>query len=530
MRERITYVQKLGDSLEPSAVTVDSSGISGPEVHAVREDRLTIALDELPPELRSLVTDAQDLHIRWVSAASYELVSPLLARLPPGFHLFYSPGRNNSVSNKLCSTLADIFGEISCSTPAKSFTDLRNGRFQYFQELGGLTHLIEYAKGRLCHPADDNGCSARIEALSTAGSLDVSYETSQNVLRITALWPYQRRRVRAASHPRLRTEVGILSTDKPKTLEAHEVGISGLLTVLGQDSKPSPTMFSFASRHRDAESAFSARFLAPTGLHPTLQLRLTSRSPRPLSEGEGGDARSCHPYAYLTLPRTIFADKYQLSDPLFLASKNLAALRHTTQPVDLEAPEYAMSQWGSAILVQLAPPEPEPEPAPSSSSASRSRGRKSGGDGQDGAEDEWTAEIPLHLRYLAPTRGGYATISVPYPAVFWACEPEQEGAVAFPPNPFEKAHLGYDGLFEEGTVFWHVQPRPPPGSVGDGLLVNEVRVPVLDVEKAGWVNAGTAAAVAVGFAWIVWKLIGVHLRHGYGGGVEREEEKVKKRQ
>ncbi|KAL2148166.1 hypothetical protein VTH82DRAFT_8031 [Thermothelomyces myriococcoides] len=323
--------------------------------------------------------------------------------------------------------------------------------------------------------------------------------------------------LRATSHPRLRTEVGILSTDKPKTLEAHEIGITGLLTVLGQDSRPSPTMFSFAAKHRDAESAFSARFLAPTGLHPTLQLRFTSRNPRPLSESEGGDTGSCHPYAYLTLPRTIFADKYQLSDPLFLASKNLAALRHTTRPVDLEAPEYAMSQWGSAILVELAPP----------------KGGESGGGGngkEGGAEnDEWTAEIPLHLRYLAPASGGYSTISVPYPAVFWACEPEQE-AEAFPPNPFEKARLGYDDLFEEGTVFWHVQPRPPTGNVGDGWLVNEVRVPVLDVEKARWVNAGTAAAVAVGFAWIVWKLIGVYLRHGYGGGIEKEEEKVKKRQ
>ncbi|KAL2156517.1 hypothetical protein VTH82DRAFT_1262 [Thermothelomyces myriococcoides] len=104
MRERITYVQKLGDSLEPSAVTVDGSGISGPEVHAVREDRLTIALDELPPELRSLVMGARELHIRWVSAASYEVVSPLLARLPPGFHLFYRPGSNDAVSYAVISS------------------------------------------------------------------------------------------------------------------------------------------------------------------------------------------------------------------------------------------------------------------------------------------------------------------------------------------------------------------------------------------------------------------------------------------
>ena len=305
----------------------------------------------------------------------------------------------------------------------------------------------------------------------------------------------------ATSHPQLRTEVGILSTDKPQTLEPHEIGISGLLTVLGQDSQPSPTMFSFPSRHRDAESTFSAQFLAPTGLHPTLQLRLASSSP-PSSED------TCAPYAYLTLPRAIFADKYQLSDPLFLASKNLTALRYSTQPVDLEAPEYVMSQWGSSVLLQLAPPS---SPSPSQ------QGEKGKAD-----EKKWTAEIPLHLRYLSPEKGGYSAVDVTYPAVFWACEAGE--GVTFPPNPFEKGNLGYDGLFDEGTVFWHVAPRPVGGR---SSLVNAVRVPVLDLDKAGWVNAGTAAAVLVGFAWVVWKLVGVYMAAGNveGEGVKEREKK-----
>lgn len=97
MRERITYVQKLGDSLEPSEITIDGGNISGPEVHAVREDRLTIALDELPSELRALLKDALELHIRWVSTTPYEAISPLLARLPPGFHVFFTPRREEAV-------------------------------------------------------------------------------------------------------------------------------------------------------------------------------------------------------------------------------------------------------------------------------------------------------------------------------------------------------------------------------------------------------------------------------------------------
>ena len=93
MRERITFIQKLGDSIESSALQVSSSQVSGPDVKAVREDRLTVALDELPTELHSLLKGSHELHVRWVSPIAYETVSPLLARLPPGFHLFFTPGK-----------------------------------------------------------------------------------------------------------------------------------------------------------------------------------------------------------------------------------------------------------------------------------------------------------------------------------------------------------------------------------------------------------------------------------------------------
>ncbi|KAJ4304045.1 protease B nonderepressible form [Collariella sp. IMI 366227] len=439
MRERITYIQKLGDSLEPSALSTNGRSITGPDVNAVREDRLTFALHELPSELQALLAGVQDLHIRW-----------------------------------------------------ESFTSLPNDGLQYFQQLESLSHFIQYAKEQLCRTTDTS-CSARLDDLSKAATLDISYDAPLNVLKVTALWPYQRQSVQATSRLGIRTEVGILSNDNPKTLERHELGISGLLTVLGPDSTP-----------------LTNDFLTPTGLHPTLQLRLSSPTPPPLASSDDSDA-ICFPYAYFTLPRTIFADKYQLADPLFLASKNLTSLRYTTDPVDLEAPEYVMPQWGSSILVQLVPPT---TPSPSSSSEKRVK-----------QEPEWTAQIPLHLRYLTPAPGGYSTIEVPYPAVFWACEPEEGEGMEFPPSPFEKGRVGYDGLFEQGTVFWHVEPKPVEG---DNRLVNQVRVPVLDLDKAGWVNAGTAAAVLLGFAWVVWKLGGVWWREGMlrGGW----EEGVKKRQ
>jgi len=123
MRERITYIQKRGHSLEPSSLKFSSTEISGPDVQAVREERLTFALDELSSELRTLLKGSHELHIRWVSPVAYNTVSPLLARLPPGFHLFFTPGtgKEATTSDSLCLKLGEIFGSVACTTPTVGY-------------------------------------------------------------------------------------------------------------------------------------------------------------------------------------------------------------------------------------------------------------------------------------------------------------------------------------------------------------------------------------------------------------------------
>lgn len=186
-----------------------------------------------------------------------------------------------------------------------------------------------------------------------------------------------------------------------------------------------------------------------------------------------------------------------------MASKNLTSLRYMSQPVDLEAPEYLTKLWGSAVLLELSPPGPE-------------------------TEGSWTAEVPLHLRYLEPAPGGYEDAEVPYPAVFWACATEE--GTKFPNNPFERVNLGYDGLFGPRTVFWHVDPQPARGE----RLMSEIKVPVLDYDgrDKGWgafINAGTAAAVLLGFAWVAWRLLSVYLRTGYGSSAPAKKKADEKK-
>lgn len=273
-----------------------------------------------------------------------------------------------------------------------------------------------------------------------------------------------------------------MGLDEPPNMKKHEIGVSGTLTVLKEQTKPGAVFFAFPARHRTSHAAFTARFKTPTGLHPTMQLGLDSNHPPT-------DAGSCKIYAYLTLPRTIFADRYQLADDLFLASKNLTAAPYTSLPVDLEAPEYTTSAWGSTVLVQLAPPEVRTY------------------------HDVWTAEIPLHLRYLKPSKTGVEDIEVPLPAVFWACDPVK--SADFTRSPFDRTHLGYDDLFEDGTTFWHVHPRGLGGNrVMKGRLMSGISVPVLNDSSSEWVGIGTTAVVSLGFAWVLWKLLSAFMHSG----------------
>ncbi|KAI8634576.1 PIG-X [Xylariaceae sp. FL1651] len=483
MRQRITFFHGNENGVEPASLKICDRSISGPDLIAVREHRVTLALEELPAELQELLHEVHDLHIRWSTPLAHETLGPWSSRLPPGLHVFYTPQKSEAADSvRLCTLLRAVFGNIDCSTPTESFTKLPSDRFshstayQYFHPLDNLSNLSMYAEQYACVPGDLE-CKKWAQELGHAVSLDLSYDATSHTVKATAVWPEGHQTLSIGSHPDHRTEVGILTPDSPPHLESYELGVAGLLTVLGEDTKPSPVLFAFPSRHKSTESSFSSAFLQPLGLHPTLQLSIDSSKP-PLPDA------TCSLHTYMTLPRTIFADKYQLEDELFLASKNLTALRYISQPVDLEAPDYAMQLWGSSVLLELQPPS---------------------------AQDDtpWTAEIPLHLRYMSPAEGGYSSIKVPWPAVFWSCN--AEGEAKFSNSPFDRANLGYDGLFGPQTLFWHVNPS----SEKDGSLNHQIRVPVLDLNKTEWISAGTAAVVLVGFAYIVWKLASVYLRTGY---------------
>jgi hypothetical protein len=151
VRQRITFLHKAGKALPPSALRVTDDSIHGSELEAAREERLTIALDELPSELRDVLQDSHELHVRWVSPYAYESLSPVLSRLSPGLHVLYTPQHRGDASlsrsglpspalwlfcpftdqlgrSNLCTVLRRSFGGgIDCDSPEVRFLSRPNG-------------------------------------------------------------------------------------------------------------------------------------------------------------------------------------------------------------------------------------------------------------------------------------------------------------------------------------------------------------------------------------------------------------------
>ncbi|KAL5612838.1 hypothetical protein BROUX41_004080 [Berkeleyomyces rouxiae] len=499
MRHRITFVQPPETALDPDALKLTTNALSAPDLAAaVREDRFTVALSELPDDVAQTLEGHAELHLRWASARPFETLEPFSSRITPGFHVTSALAKGADALLKLpelCGFVSTAFGPLDCSDP-EAFTKRlaqdapaeSSDVYQFYQAVDSLDFFSKFLKTTFCSLGESiTICNEAAKHMKDLVSLDLTYDKTAQNIRLVMTWPLQKQPINISGPPSdsdvpYRTEVGILTKGVAPNMSPDQVGMTGVLSVFGESKRPSSVLFSFPSRHRKSDAHFAADFLQPTGLHPTWQLQLDSSMP---------PAQDCTAHAYLTLPRTIFADRYQLADPLFAQSKNLSALRYTSTPVDLEKPEYTTPTWGSNVLLDLAPPA--------------------------SADAPWTAEIPLHLRYLAPAAGGYTDMSVPYPAVFWACGPlASPEAEKLTNNPFDRTVLGYDALFAPGTVFWHLTPKPAaqavatntaaPVPTGGLQLTSHVTVPVLDTRASGWIELGTAAAVGAGFLWVVWCL------------------------
>lgn len=90
MRQRITFVHPQGAGVDPVALSISPTQLQGPSTQAVREDRLTFDLDELPANLVGLLPRLRRLAVRWASASTHDTLEPFNSRISPGLHVSYA--------------------------------------------------------------------------------------------------------------------------------------------------------------------------------------------------------------------------------------------------------------------------------------------------------------------------------------------------------------------------------------------------------------------------------------------------------
>ncbi|KAL4909406.1 protein pbn1 [Aspergillus multicolor] len=503
MRLRITFIQKPSAPFHPSQTTLTRDALSVQSLDAAREERVTFSFDELPSELWQVLRRCHQLHIRWASEKGYEAVSPFSSRISPGLHVYYSPvdagkaKRDIEGREPLCTLLSKVFDDgLRCESPETSFITppilstrfASTAAYQFHELLPSLENLVTYIQHKFC-PTKDEKCPQRAASILSADAVDINYDSISHALTLSGYWSEapggQGWTEIIAKHDggTDKVEIGLLGAEQAS--EPEEIKMGGLLAVVGEDEELKPTLFSFPSRHHPlAEDAvYSVSFPTPTGMHPTMTISISREA---LNEPPGRPHVTCALHAYLTLPSTLFGDKYQLSttDPLFLKSHNLAALRAVAGETDLEAPDWFVSRWGSNWLLELASPS---EP--------------------DHVAEDWNVTVPLHLRYLPPSESGYSPALVPWPVVFWACTAEDGTKMGM--NPFDRVNLGWEGLFGPRTMFYQLHPSP---TREDGALVEELDVPVLTLKGKGGIfggqaiELGTVAVISLGFLWVLWRL------------------------
>jgi hypothetical protein len=227
-----------------------------------------------------------------------------------------------------------------------------------------------------------------------------------------------------------------------------------------------PVMFTFPSRHFRSPASYSLTTPQPTGLHPKLQIDI---SPSRHLKSPGED---CTLNAYFKLPRGLFVDKYQLSsaNPQLLSSLKIKRLRNVSGEADLEAPVWGSNRWGSSVLVEVDP--------------------------EQTTDTGLTVELPLHLRYLEPKNSTESEMRFALPSIFWACRSEEWSKMGN--SPFDRMHLGWEHLFPEQTMYYHLSPAEDAWKT--------IRVPVLDLQHAMIVKVGTVTVILGGFLWVCWKI------------------------
>lgn len=284
-------------------------------------------------------------------------------------------------------------------------------------------------------------------------SLDFWYDEGHASLKV--FQPEQPSREVNAAETNDYTEVGIFSIAEDSTPEDLTL-VGARLLYNDEDDDPNfvhRTLFHVKPRHRQIEHAEIE--YVPNGMHP--KFVVDSVPPVPKAE----DVGRCSLYGYLTLDKLLIFDSFQVPEGLNVIG-NFGSK-------DLELPEYAVSNWGNEILLEITEDTPFP------------------------------LELTLHSRYQKPQPLRlHRKVTIDKPVLFYGCEGLTESHL-LKASPFDnKRPIGgsFEKFFTDDTIFFHMLDR---GQYG-------VSIPSAALDSS-YVNLVTFVALSLGVSFILIKSI-----------------------
>ncbi|RPA71760.1 PIG-X-domain-containing protein [Ascobolus immersus RN42] len=536
MKQRTTFlIPKSAPFITPESLEYDGETLRLNEVEAWRQERWTVGVEEVPEILRNTFSQLDHLEARWQSKESGDRVNPFAGSTTPGAHFFVEAGgAEEDAMRLLCTVIKMVSLKKAVCNGLESFVHPPNSpTHHFFTPDSHPAELAATAKILLCKHLPETSKASCLQAtsqLSTADSIEITYTKSTGTIVVSALWTSSpegtwNSALTPASH---RHEVGVL--DERRALEPNEIALGGVIAVLGDSKELSETLLSFPAHHFSHPGSYHAHFTLPTNIHPVLNLAIDLPSPPPREE--------CTLNAYFTTPNFAFVDKYQLSDPQFLASQNLTKLIGPFGDTDLEAPQWTAGKWGSEFVLGLNtndifPPALEAEESTDVEVGSIQDLEK---DLEKHLEKDLekaepqggllNVKVPLHTRYIPPVDGQDATVphALPFPAVFYACPPlEASESASTAKNPFKPASYGFESYFAKDTTFHHISPAYQLSEASEARM----EIPTLGMINAQVVRTGTVLVVV---GCVTYLCVVMARSLGLLGGKKVDGGKVKKTQ
>lgn len=303
------------------------------------------------------------------------------------------------------------------------------------------------------HSAEIPDVRLPVDCAMSSSWTALDYYRSQNstTLKIfnpqTALVTYDAMKTRDYS------ELGIFTIESQSTPD--DLILSGVRILLNDDSDDNNqnetknvyrTVFHVKPRHRCLKKAEANVQILLNGLRPILSIESVPETP------VDQDIDQCDLFVYLTLQKSVFADRYQLPDGLKVLGQ--------FGTKNLEFPEYSLDQWGTEFLLQWTDPFTS------------------------------VMNLTLHTRYQLPNQTfDMVRTEVDNAILFYACDATIDPQLLSNSVFDNKRAIGgsFERFFTDDSVFYHLSERK----------YHEVAIPTLQGNPV-WINLVTLLALICG--------------------------------